>query len=395
MLSIKKIIPVLVTAFIIAIECSLSFNSVLLPNLQESFHISDQLASYSISLGLFCLGVAAIIYGGLCDGLGRRPIILLSSFLFCCGTLFSALAPSIEILLISRFAQGLGAGAGWVIGNASLRDVFHERLYIKVINYVHSVVGIIPAVAPVLGSYLTKFLEWRDIFMGLFLFAFLVFIVQIFWLPETLLQRKKITRHLFFRNFLAVFQNRQYQYYVLIKVTAVMILFMDIATSPLMLVKYMGIPEPAYGYYIFPLFAFYVLMTLATEKIFLKYFSADTVLKSALGMILIGNALTLVVGQIDMLSAEMIQGFKILTYMGFGMIFGTATGCLVDAVHERAGSGAALMIALEMLASSIGISLLSLFFEGGYEAYSWGVFGVVIFVLGSTFFAKKTGYVRL
>jgi len=98
-----RLLPVFVTGFIIAIECSISFNSLLLPRVQENIGITEQLASYSMSLGLFALGIAAMIYGSLCDGLGRRPIIILSSVLFSLGTALSVFAHSFTTLMIGRF----------------------------------------------------------------------------------------------------------------------------------------------------------------------------------------------------------------------------------------------------------------------------------------------------
>ena len=61
-------------ALIICSEVAINFNSALLPNLEESFHISYQTAQTTIASGLFALGLSGIIYGGISDYIGHRPI---------------------------------------------------------------------------------------------------------------------------------------------------------------------------------------------------------------------------------------------------------------------------------------------------------------------------------
>lgn len=52
----------------------------------------------------------ALITGGLADRLGRRKIILILAVIFASGALGTALAPNLEIMLISRFILGLAVG---------------------------------------------------------------------------------------------------------------------------------------------------------------------------------------------------------------------------------------------------------------------------------------------
>lgn len=368
----SRTLTLLVTGFIIAIECAISFNSLFLPEVQESMTISDQLASYSISFGLFATGFAAMLYGSLCDGMGRRPIIVMSSILFSIGTAITIYAQDIILLAIGRLCQGLGSGAGWVVGNASLRDVYSERAYVRIINYVHSVVGIVPAIAPVIGSYLLAYMQWRNIFSLLLIFSLAILALQIFFLPETLKEKKKITPKIFFKNFSTVLLNRRYQYFSVIKILTVMLLFMDIGTCSLMLVNYMGVEETNYGYYVFPLFSLYVLGTIFSEKILSRFISIDAILILGVGSIIVGNLLTVLFGLGFgwKLGAIAVQGLKMFTYLGFGLIFGNATGSIVDSVPKNAGSGAAMMIAFEMILSSIGLGVIGVFFDGSPYPYS-------------------------
>lgn len=50
--------------------------------------------------------------------------------------------------------------------------------------------------------------------------------------------------------------------------------------------------------------------------------------------------------------------------MGWGFIFGNATAMIVSSVPGKAGVTSAIMIALEMLFSSVGIFILGFGFDG-------------------------------
>src|SRR5690606_1349478 len=133
-----------------------------------------------------------IIYGGLSDALGRRPVFLFSTLLFSITSLICANAPNVEVLLIARFFQGLGSGAGWVVGNACLKDIIESKKYITVMNYVHSIAGITPAVAPVIGSYIATQTGWRNCFYALFGFSLLASVMMYLFQPETIIKKRKI-----------------------------------------------------------------------------------------------------------------------------------------------------------------------------------------------------------
>ena len=127
-----KIIPVIVTLFIVAVETAISFNSVLLPNIKIFFDVSERLSQMTIALGLLTLGIAGIIYGGLSDSIGRRPILLFSTALFCVSSFFCFYANSIEQFLVAKFFQGLGSGSGWVVGNACIKDLYDGKKYANI-----------------------------------------------------------------------------------------------------------------------------------------------------------------------------------------------------------------------------------------------------------------------
>ena len=104
-----------------------------LPSFQEieaEFGTPEALVQQTLSIYLITFAVMTLIYGTLSDMFGRKPIIIGGLMLFFGASLFAACAPNFECLLIARGLQGLTAGAGIVIGQAVVRDLYLSLIHI-------------------------------------------------------------------------------------------------------------------------------------------------------------------------------------------------------------------------------------------------------------------------
>src|ERR1700722_7114343 len=88
-----------------AIEIDLSLPSF--PDIARAFSVSEEIIEGTISLNFLGFCIAALFYGPLSDRYGRRPILLIGTVLFLIGSLCCSLASSIEMILVSRFIQGI------------------------------------------------------------------------------------------------------------------------------------------------------------------------------------------------------------------------------------------------------------------------------------------------
>lgn len=359
----RNFTPIIITFIIIVVEIAISFNSVLLPNIKLDLYISDQIAQSTISIGLFALGGSGIIYGGLADSIGRRPMLICSISIFSLSTLAITFANTIEVFLIGKFAQGLGSGAAWVIGNACLKDIYSGKEYTKIMNYVHAIAGITPAVAPVIGSYLGTIIGWKGCFQILLFGSFIALVIIIVLQEETLQKKSHASFKTFVLNYLTVFKERIFIKYLIVKVLCVMLIFVESSNLPLIFVDYMGVQPEYYGLYVFPLFIIYVMGTIISGKYTEKY-SEEKIILFGLIIMIISNAAVICAIYLKIATPAIIQLCKIPCYMGWGFIFGNATSKIVSSVAGKAGVVSSIMIALEMIFSSLGITLTSLIFDG-------------------------------
>jgi MFS transporter, DHA1 family, multidrug resistance protein len=187
---INKYFPFLLifSAVSAAIEIELSLPSF--PDIAKAFSVSEEIIEGTISLNFLGFCLAALFYGPLADRFGRRPILLLGTVLFLIGSLSCALASSIEMILVSRFIQGLGAAGSFVVVFTMISDVFKGNEATKWIGLLNSILTATMSLAPILGGYLNVWFGWSSCYTFVAFMTMAQLILLFFFLPETRLSQE-------------------------------------------------------------------------------------------------------------------------------------------------------------------------------------------------------------
>ena len=157
-----------------------------LPEMAGELNTSTATAQLSLTAGLLGLGVGQLIFGPYSDKLGRMRPLLVSLALLLFASLWCALAPNIDQLLIARLLQGLAGAGGAVISRAIARDLYSGHELTRFFALLMLVNGLAPIVAPVLGGAMLQFMDWRGIFGVLAGIAVLLFTLASLKLSESL-----------------------------------------------------------------------------------------------------------------------------------------------------------------------------------------------------------------
>jgi len=157
-----------------------------LPAIKMAFDISDAQAQRMVVWYLSGFAVSQLIYGPMSDRWGRVPVILLSLFLAASGNYLTSTAESYHALLAFRLLTGLAAGGCPVISRAILSDTFKDKTELSKSLAVFSMASqISPALAPIIGGYITACLPWKYNFLALALFMCLGLLFVKITLTET------------------------------------------------------------------------------------------------------------------------------------------------------------------------------------------------------------------
>ncbi len=124
---------------------------------------------YGLVFSVFMVGslLGIVIAGELIDRRGVVFPFLLGLGLFAAGLLIAGLAPTMEILIGSRFIQGLGGGAIPPVAYVAIGRTLPERLRPAMFAML-STAWILPGVfGPAIGGAVAELLHWRLVFLGL------------------------------------------------------------------------------------------------------------------------------------------------------------------------------------------------------------------------------------
>ncbi|MFD4929318.1 multidrug effflux MFS transporter [Peribacillus butanolivorans] len=157
-----------------------------LPTLAEDLKSSTSLAQLSLTACLLGLALGQIYLGPLSDAKGRRIPLIISLSIYCVSSLLCAFAPTIELLLLLRFIQGIAGAGGIVISRAIVRDLFSGTDLTKFFSMLMLVNGAAPILAPVFGGQLLQFTSWRGVFIVICALSVLMVAAAFFGVKETL-----------------------------------------------------------------------------------------------------------------------------------------------------------------------------------------------------------------
>src|SRR5215470_20079282 len=140
-----------------------------------------------LSLASFFLGLATgqAFYGPISDRFGRKRPLYVGLFLFVLASAGCAIAASIDMLIVLRFFQALGACSGQVIARAVVRDLFEAHEAIRVFSLLILVMGLSPVLAPLVGGQILAWFDWRTIYWTLGAVGTIGLIASMWRLPET------------------------------------------------------------------------------------------------------------------------------------------------------------------------------------------------------------------
>lgn len=127
-----------------------------------------------VSLVFLGLAIGQIFFGPLSDSIGRKPAVYYGFVIFIIGSIISIFAHTFELMLLSRFIQGLGIGAPRTIGVAMVRDRFVGDLMARVMSFIMVIFILIPIVAPAIGQGLLYLAGWKAIYMSQIVLALII-----------------------------------------------------------------------------------------------------------------------------------------------------------------------------------------------------------------------------
>ncbi|KAJ5384571.1 hypothetical protein N7517_002482 [Penicillium concentricum] len=135
-----------------------------IPEVAKTYNTTGSVINASNALYMAFMGIAAPFWGPFSQVWGRRPVFLVSAFLFFAFSIGTALAPNLPAYYIFRVLTAFQGTSFLVVGSSALGDVYEPRARATALGWFLSGTLIGPAFGPFIGGVIVTFRSWRVIF---------------------------------------------------------------------------------------------------------------------------------------------------------------------------------------------------------------------------------------
>ncbi len=199
--------------------------------MQEDLQTPAAAISASLSLFLAGFAFAQLLWGPMSDRFGRKPVLLAGLAIFALGCLGMLWVRDATWLLVLRFIQAVGVCAAAVTWQALVTDYYPATRTNRIFATIMPLVGLSPALAPLLGSWILAHFSWQAIFAVLFAITLVLMIPAFFLKPVAAKAEQPKTRVTFF----TLLRSRVYRGNVLIYAACSASFFAWLTGSPFIL----------------------------------------------------------------------------------------------------------------------------------------------------------------
>jgi len=252
-------------------------------SMEQDFSVSRDLITQTLGYYIVAFGASTLIWGPIADGIGRKPVILLSVGGYVLTSLACAIASSYEQFLLFRILQGLAIGGALISGRSMVRDVLDTKDAQKVMAQAMMLFSISPVLAPILGGILHDYFGWRSIFWFLVLYGLAVFIYAVLIVKETLIEtnRNSIQITAVMKVYQRTLKDMHYLRLVFIFTATFSSFFIFVAGSPTIIFDVLSM-EATDFYILFIPTVSGLMLGSAVSNLLLNYYPATRIMHFAL-----------------------------------------------------------------------------------------------------------------
>jgi EmrB/QacA subfamily drug resistance transporter len=139
--------------------------NVALPKMESDLATTLSSMTWVINAYTLCMSALLLIGGAAADQVGRRRIFMTGISIFSIASIGCGIAPGVEVLILARAIQGVGAALLIPCTLAIIGATFSEKERGAAIGIWSGASAIAAGGGPLLGGWLVDHLSWRAIFL--------------------------------------------------------------------------------------------------------------------------------------------------------------------------------------------------------------------------------------
>lgn len=156
-----------------------------MPTLVRNYHLTTALVNLTVTTYMILQGLAPSFMGTFADSGGRRPAYILAFVIYTAANIGLAVQDSFAALLVLRCLQSAGSSGTVAFGYGVVSDIATPSERGRFVGPMAAGVMVAPALGPVIGGILARFLGWRSVFWFLVIISGGYLVVFTITMPET------------------------------------------------------------------------------------------------------------------------------------------------------------------------------------------------------------------
>ncbi|WP_288344787.1 multidrug effflux MFS transporter [uncultured Pseudoalteromonas sp.] len=320
------------------------------PTIAEQFNASEKQIQQTVAIFMLTVGLGQLIAGPLADKFGRKPVAITGVTVYGLAAFGAYLAPDFASLMMARALQGLGACATFVVAFAIVRDRFGSERSGQIITYLNGIVCFIPALAPILGAWLTVQFGWRMNFLFMAAFALIGLFITLLMYKETRPADSVYSGHILdLRRFMPIISTPLFLFHSLICLVTMSAILVFVTLAPGWLITELGGSVTDFTFW----FTCNAVLSIVASFIMPLYIKRQPkrALKAGLLLLVIAGALMLAFSQQRTALALMFPMF--IAAFGFALTLGSSAGRALSLFPKQAGTASALIGLMQMSGASL------------------------------------------
>ena len=185
-----------------------------LPELSQVFQVSTAFIKFSITIYFIGLILGTVLSSLFSEIYGRMKALTFFLSLSFVSGLMCGFSLTMPWFLAGRLLEGIGHAGGPILIMAIIADHFEGVAYHRLISFVIVMTSLGPGIAPIFGSVILQFFDWRVIFYILAALEALALGLWLYIKIEPVVVRRKITET--FQEYIFFLRHPFFKYYCLV-----------------------------------------------------------------------------------------------------------------------------------------------------------------------------------
>jgi DHA1 family bicyclomycin/chloramphenicol resistance-like MFS transporter len=345
-----------------------------LPAIGASLEANTAQVQMSLMSFMAAIAVCQLFYGPISDMVGRKPPLYFGMVVFVIGAIGSALAPSIEWLVAARFVQGVGACAAMALPRAIVRDNYTGAEAAQLMSLLMLVFSVSPILAPLAGSLVIGFADWRWIFWATVIVGVLGIALLAFALEETRPAHLRVESSIggAMRAYGTLLKDWNFLGLTFIGAFGMASFMAYLANSSFILIDHYGLTPTLYSV-MFSINAVSFIGVAQLTGWLTGRFGLNRVVRMAVvGYVVVMLALFGVfLANID--SLAVLAALLFVGYGFLGLVIPTTAVLALEEHGEIAGTASALMGTLQLVTAAVVMGVVGAFFNGTAQPMVFGI----------------------